>query len=216
MALIGRSVRWRLSVVLILTFILTWIVAYQTFGLISVSLGGVILIGLLATAVFNCLLYILGFISWFASCLNINFKRNKNKKVNNTNTSRISIVVPVYNEEVVTYKKNLRIIWESLITTGITNKCTIFILSDSDNSELIEQEKQAVCDLQALFKGCYQNKVPDDCNTCYESKKYNKKIYYVQRKNRDNYKAGNVENFICAYGNDFDYLLVLDHRHPIG
>jgi membrane glycosyltransferase len=73
--------------------------------------------------------------------------------------------------------------------------CDFFLLSDSVRSEVREAEDDAVRDLRPEFG---------------QSGPESGRLFLLRRSDRENFKAGNIANFLRHHGADYDFMLVLD------
>ena len=105
--------------------------------------------------------------------------------------SRTAITMTLRNEDPARAFARLHVIHESLETTGEAGQFAFFVLSDSDNSDIVARE-------QALFtawKGVVTR--PDALN-------------YRRRLQNTGYKAGNIIDFCTRWGHEYAYMLTLD------
>lgn len=104
---------------------------------------------------------------------------------------KTAIVMTLRNEDPARAFARLHVICESLEATGEAGQFAFFVLSDSDNSDIVARE-------QALFtawKGIVTR--PDALN-------------YRRRLQNTGYKAGNIIDFCTRWGHEYAYMLTLD------
>ena len=104
---------------------------------------------------------------------------------------KTAIVMTLRNEDPARAFARLHVIYESLELTGEANQFAFFVLSDSDNSDIVARE-------QALFtawKGIVSR--PDSLN-------------YRRRLQNTGFKAGNIVDFCERWGHEYAYMLTLD------
>ncbi len=102
-----------------------------------------------------------------------------------------AIIMPVYNEDVSRVFEGLRVIYESLQSTGQLAHFDFFVLSDSDNPNKWVEEELAWLELCRQLDGLG-------------------KIFYRKRRKPINRKSGNVSDFCRRWGRNYRYMLVLD------
>ena len=104
---------------------------------------------------------------------------------------KTAIVMTLRNEDPARAFARLHVIYESLELTGEAGQFAFFVLSDSDNSDIVARE-------QALFtawKGVVSR--PDSLN-------------YRRRLQNTGFKAGNIVDFCERWGHEYAYMLTLD------
>ena len=111
-------------------------------------------------------------------------------------STRTAIIMPICNEDVRTVFAGLRATCESVATTGHTQAFDVFVLSDSNDASLIQQERAAWEELRTQLA-----RQPDQPQI---------EVYYRLRKRRSDRKAGNVADFCRRWGKDYRYMVVLD------
>ncbi len=102
-----------------------------------------------------------------------------------------AIIMPVYNEDVTRVFEGLRVIYQSLESTGELKNYDFFVLSDSDSPNKWVEEEIAWLEL------------------CRQLNAFGK-IFYRKRRKPINRKSGNVSDFCRRWGKKYRYLLVLD------
>ena len=111
-------------------------------------------------------------------------------------STRTAIIMPICNEDVRTVFAGLRATCESVAMTGHVQSFDVFVLSDSNNPDIIQAERAAWEDLRAQLAGH-----PDQPQI---------EVYYRLRARRTHRKAGNVADFCRRWGRDYRYMVVLD------
>jgi membrane glycosyltransferase len=110
--------------------------------------------------------------------------------------ARTAIIMPICNEDVGTVFAGLRATCESVAATGHAPVFDVFVLSDSNQPEIIAAERQAWAELRsALAAHPAQPQI---------------EVYYRLRSRRTHRKAGNVADFCRRWGRDYRYMVVLD------
>lgn len=111
-------------------------------------------------------------------------------------SARTAIVMPICNEDVATVFAGLRATCESVAATGHATVFDVFVLSDSNQPDVIAAERAAWADLRsALAAHPEQPQI---------------EVYYRLRARRTHRKAGNVADFCRRWGRDYRYMVVLD------
>lgn len=117
--------------------------------------------------------------------------------------SRTAIVMPIYAEPPIPTFAGLEATCDSLLSYAIdshqqgeaarplSEHFEIFILSDTQDANTAELEAAHVAALQRRFAGKLA-------------------IHYRRRPNNEGRKAGNIADFCCRWGSDYDYMVVLD------
>jgi membrane glycosyltransferase len=105
--------------------------------------------------------------------------------------TKIAIVMPVYNEEVVNIFAGLQTMYESLQKTGRGDLFDFYVLSDSDQAQQGRQEEKAWGELCERVQGFG-------------------KIFYRRRKLRIHKKSGNISDFCRRWGKNYKYMIPLD------
>lgn len=106
-------------------------------------------------------------------------------------SSRVAVLMPVYNESSVSVFGNLWAMAESLKTTGQAKNFDIFVLSDTTNPKVwVEEEKM-------WFEA--KQKMPEEIN-----------LYYRRRPKNISRKSGNIEDFCNKWGAEYNFMIVLD------
>lgn len=110
--------------------------------------------------------------------------------------ARTAIIMPICNEDVATVFAGLRATCESVAATGHAPVFDVFVLSDSNQPEIIAAERAAWAELRAALAGHPQQPQIE--------------VYYRLRQRRTHRKAGNVADFCRRWGRDYRYMIVLD------
>ena len=106
-------------------------------------------------------------------------------------TARTAILMTLRNEDPTRAFARLRAVEASLARTGHDRGFAFFVLSDTQDDHVAQQEEQAV----ALWRA--HSSHPD-------------RIIYRRRAENTGYKAGNVRDFCARWGGDYDFMLPLD------
>ena len=106
-------------------------------------------------------------------------------------TARTAILMTLRNEDPTRAFARLRAVEASLARTGHDQGFAFFVLSDTQDDHVAQQEEQAV----ALWRA--HSSHPD-------------RIIYRRRAENTGYKAGNVRDFCARWGGDYDFMLPLD------
>jgi membrane glycosyltransferase len=106
-------------------------------------------------------------------------------------SGKTALLMPVYNEDPASACAALAAMAEELGQLGLAKHFEIFIISDSDRSEIWPAELAAVRYLRQYLAGSMP-------------------IWYRRRDHNTARKAGNVRDFITRWGRRYDYMIVLD------
>jgi membrane glycosyltransferase len=104
---------------------------------------------------------------------------------------RTAIVMPIYNEETARVMAGLDVIWSSLARLPEQGAFDLFILSDTRKLEIAAAEEIAWRELAARHHA-------------------RGRIFYRRRQENVGRKAGNIADFVRAWGGAYDYAIVLD------
>lgn len=104
---------------------------------------------------------------------------------------KTALLMPIYNEEAASACAALAAMAEDLRSLGLQDHFEIFIISDSNSEKLLGREKAAAEWLQAHLQGTMP-------------------VWYRRRSENTERKAGNIRDFINAWGDSYDYMVVLD------
>lgn len=110
--------------------------------------------------------------------------------------ARTAIVMPICNEDVATVFAGLRATCESVAATGHPTVFDVFVLSDSNQPDIIAAERAAWEGLRAALAAHPEQPQIE--------------VYYRLRQRRTHRKAGNVADFCRRWGKDYRYMVVLD------
>jgi membrane glycosyltransferase len=105
--------------------------------------------------------------------------------------SSIALLLCIRNEDSTRVVRNLQIMIDSLINTGIEQYFYVYILSDSTNEAIRQSESRLFEKLNAEY-----------------GQRIN--IVYRCRESNEGYKAGNIANFCQQYGQFHDFVITLD------
>ncbi|HEY6516168.1 MAG TPA: glucans biosynthesis glucosyltransferase MdoH [Steroidobacteraceae bacterium] len=104
---------------------------------------------------------------------------------------RIAIIMPIYNEETARVMAGLDVIWSSLARQPEQAAFDLFILSDTRKLEMAAAEEAAWRELSSRHHA-------------------RGRIFYRRRAENLGRKAGNIADFVRAWGGAYDYAIVLD------
>jgi membrane glycosyltransferase len=104
---------------------------------------------------------------------------------------RTAIIMPIYNEDTTRVMAGLDVIWSSLSRLPEQQAFDLFILSDTRKLEIAAAEEVAWRELVARHRA-------------------RGRIYYRRRPENISRKAGNIADFVRAWGGAYDYAIVLD------
>jgi membrane glycosyltransferase len=104
---------------------------------------------------------------------------------------RTAVVMPIYNEDTARVSAGLDVIWSSLARLPEQAAFDLFILSDTRKLEIAAAEEAAWRDLTARHHA-------------------RGRIFYRRRAENISRKAGNIADFVRAWGGAYDYAIVLD------
>lgn len=154
----------------------------------SVAGAAVMLLTVCFFGHFNWLLWIVGFIGW--KC-----RPRTQPSAHSRIASRTVIVMPIYHEDVCRIALGIRAIWRSCKRVGLAAHCDFVVLSDSTDAQVREEESSQLASLLPEFE---------------ESSENSGRLFLVRRVERDNFKAGNISNFVARHGGAYDFMIVLD------
>ncbi|WP_392559713.1 glucans biosynthesis glucosyltransferase MdoH [Orbus mooreae] len=104
---------------------------------------------------------------------------------------RTALVMPICNEDVARVFAGLKATWQSLKETGQLELCDFYILSDTNSADIYANELNAWADLV------------DEINLP-------NSIFYRHRERRVKRKSGNIDDFCRRFGNQYEYMIILD------
>jgi membrane glycosyltransferase len=105
--------------------------------------------------------------------------------------ARTALIMPICHEDVATVFAGLRATAASLARANALQSFDIFVLSDSKDEAVIEEERAAFADLR-------------------DSLGADGRIFYRVRRVRTRKKAGNVADFCRRWGANYRYMVVMD------
>ncbi|MGI9424692.1 MAG: glucans biosynthesis glucosyltransferase MdoH [Hyphomicrobiaceae bacterium] len=106
---------------------------------------------------------------------------------------RTAVLMTLRNEDAARAIGRLRIVQESLDATGEGGSFSYFVLSDTNDPVIAEEEEAVVAEWQAV--------VPPELSA---------RIEYRRREENTGFKAGNVRDFCARWGGSYDLMLPLD------
>lgn len=106
-------------------------------------------------------------------------------------SARTAIIMPIYNEETTRVAAGLDVIWSSLARLPEQASFDLFILSDTRKLDIAAAEEAAWRELTARHHA-------------------RGRIFYRRRAENLSRKAGNIADFVRAWGGAYDYAIVLD------
>lgn len=112
------------------------------------------------------------------------------------NDVKTAVIMPICNEDVNSVFAGLRATCESIAQRGYQQNFDVFILSDSYDPAIIQQERAAWEALRITLAA-----QPGQSHV---------EVYYRLRKRRSHKKAGNVADFCRRWGHNYSYMVVLD------
>ena len=126
-------------------------------------------------------------------------------------SARTAVIMPICNEDIATVAGGLRATCESLRIAmqraGVPDVFDVFLLSDTGNPKLREEEIAAWEELRASLGGHGDRTEDGDAGAPGQP---GLGIYYRWRQRRTKKKAGNVADFCRRWGRDYRYMVVLD------
>lgn len=205
----------RRAVILLLSGLLVWQV--NSFFLARLLTAEVRFTELLPAAVFtvllfaggfNLFLYLFGFALWW----NGRQRENMTTEDNGSITTRTAMVMPIYHEDTERVYERIRTTWKSVLKTGLEKHCDFYLLCDSTDPAVCEQEERIYRTLVEEFFGkeatvtvaARRGDARADCE------EISGRFFLLRRRERKNWKAGNIANFLVNHGGSYDFMLVLD------
>jgi membrane glycosyltransferase len=113
------------------------------------------------------------------------------KDVSSPIRARTAIVMPIYKEQPDRVVRHLAAVEASVRETGQDSGIEYFLLSDTQDPEVYEQEQMHF----ELWRGRLANP---------------SRVHYRRRTDNRRQKVGNIEDFCARWGDGFKYMLVLD------
>src|SRR5680860_294184 len=111
--------------------------------------------------------------------------------------SRTAVVMPIYHEPIQRTFGGLRAMYRSLEQTGQIDHFDFFILSDSRNPDVWLAEQAA------WHRLCTELGAGEH-------------LFYRRRSLNQNYKSGNIADFLRRWGSGYEYMIVLDADSLMG
>ena len=108
-------------------------------------------------------------------------------------SSRTALVMPIYNEDTERVFVGLRAVLDEILNSGHLEFFDFYVLSDTQNKDIIEAEKKAWFALH--------ESLPDIVKS---------KVFYRRRHANVERKVGNLRDFCERWGSYYNYMLVLD------
>ena len=105
--------------------------------------------------------------------------------------TRTAVVVPICNEDTRRVFSSLARMAEDLVRVDQASHFDLFVLSDTTELKISEQEEQAIAELRDGF-----------CDRI--------AVYYRRRHHNQGRKAGNIADFVQRWGGGYDFMIVLD------
>ena len=152
-------------------------------------------------------IYIFSFIFFSVALFNISFgfttivigffskffdkQAKSNIEIHKSITSKTSILFPIYNEDTSSVYSRIKVLYIYLKLHKLLDNIDIYILSDSNNLNIILKEELAFRELETEF-GLSTN------------------LNYRRRINNINHKSGNIADFCKRYGNNYDFMIIMD------
>ena len=102
-----------------------------------------------------------------------------------------AVVMPIYHEPVQRALGGMRAVFQELAQQKQAEAVDFYVLSDSRDPE-IWLEEQATCDRMRAELGAHQ------------------RLFYRRRRINQNYKSGNIADFLRRWGQRYRYMIVLD------
>jgi len=104
---------------------------------------------------------------------------------------RTALVMPICNEDAARVFAGLKATWQSLKQTGQSGLCDFYLLSDTHSADIYANELKLWADLV--------NELGEDAT-----------IFYRHRERRVKRKSGNIDDFCRRFGNQYEYMVILD------
>jgi len=112
------------------------------------------------------------------------------KLAGRTLTTRTAVVMPIYNEDPVRVGAGLTATWSSLMRESEQGAFDLYILSDTSDASIAEDEERMWQGLAARYGAG--------------------RVFYRRRRDRSERKAGNIADFVRRWGANYECMLVLD------
>ncbi len=157
---------------------------------------------------FNLFLYIFGFVLWW----NGRHRENSTTEDSGGITTRTAMVMPIYHEDTTRVHERIRTTWESALKAGLDKNCDFYLLCDSTDPAICEQEERIYRSLIEEFHGAEAavTVAAHGGDARAECEKASGRFFLLRRRERKNWKAGNIANFLVNHDGSYDFMLVLD------
>jgi len=191
------SVRYRRTLIMFATLVITAAASYEMYKVLSVSGLTALQIALLVAFTLNFVWIALPFVSGVAGFAVLLCGRAASGLVippmqpTPMLTTRTALLMPIYNEEPHRIFASMQAIYESLEAIGALESFDFFILSDTTEPHVWLDEEAAFWQLRQRTEG-------------YE------RIFYRHRAKNIRRKAGNIADFCRRWGGRYDHMIVLD------
>ncbi|MET0546175.1 MAG: glucans biosynthesis glucosyltransferase MdoH [Caulobacterales bacterium] len=106
--------------------------------------------------------------------------------------SRTALLAPVYNEDPDEVARRLRAIDSVLSAHGVARNFHIFVLSDSNDPDVLQPEYEAFVNLRA------------------HAADGERRVFYRRRTKNAERKSGNVADWVRTFGGEYDHMVTLD------
>ena len=110
--------------------------------------------------------------------------------VGRTLTTRTAVIMPIYNEDPVRVGAGLTATWSSLVRESEEGAFDLYILSDTSDATIAEEEERMWQGLVARYGAG--------------------RVIYRRRRDRSERKAGNIADFVRRWGANYECMIVLD------
>jgi len=190
-----RRVRWMLLALTILSTL-----AVLTLFVNVLSINGINAAEALLIPLFTLLFSWIAFSFWSAAWGLILVLGGKNPQEEDASTilprvsvplSRTAILMPIYNESPTDVFSGVEAMLQSVQATGQAETFDFFVLSDTTDPDIWLEEEQA------------WSRLVSDCGT-------KQQVFYRRRPRNISRKAGNIADFCCRWGSQYEYMIVLD------
>lgn len=109
----------------------------------------------------------------------------------NAPLSPTAVLMPIYNESPTDVFAGVQAMLQSLVATGKPNAFDMFVLSDTTDPDIWLEEERAWARLVAEHGS-------------------HPRVFYRRRPRNVSRKAGNIADFCCRWGSQYEYMIVLD------
>lgn len=121
-----------------------------------------------------------------------NKKPKKRDVVGHDAPSRVSICIPIYQEDPARVFAGVESTIRELVDVGLQHRCDIFVLSDTRDT-----------DIWILEECCWQQILE-------RNRDAGVNVYYRRRKNNTARKSGNIEDFVKRFGGGYETMVIYD------